>query len=307
MLTAAVDLGGTRVKLGLLREHRILETLSFPSEEKDGLERRLPRIEEAVNRLLGKHRHSGENFDGVGIGFPGIVDCVTNRVISTPKYGDATELDLSAWAEKAWSVPLKMDNDSRLACIGEWKSGAGRGIDDLVMVTLGTGFGSSAVMDSHIVRGRHFQAGILGGHSPVDFDGVSCICGNTGCAEALASSWALPGIVKAQSNEKDAYKGSADYYSLFEAYRSGDSAAEKIVNLSLEVWGAAIVNLIHAYDPQIVILGGGVMKSSDIIIPAIERWISHHAWLSWGMTELRVSQLGDAAALVGASCLFLND
>lgn len=306
MLTLAVDLGGTNVKLGLLRDSQVLEICTFASREEEGLKARLTQIEWEANTLLKNHRHPGENLEGIGMGFPGIVDSRENRVISTPKYQDAVDLDLPGWAGRTWSVPLKMDNDSRLACLGEWKVGAGRGIDDLVMITLGTGFGSSAVMEGRLVRGIHFQAGILGGHSPVDFEGRPCICGNSGCVETLASSWALPGLIK-NHRQEEAYRGDPDYYSLFEAYRRGDPAAKSLVRTSLNAWGAAVVNLIHAYDPRAVILGGGVMKSADIIFPAMKKWIRTHAWLSWGMVEVKTSQLGDRAALVGGSCLFLDN
>jgi len=307
MLTAAIDLGGTKIKLGLLRDHQVLEIRTFPSMEKMGLGNRLPGIEECINSLLRTHRRHGEDFSGIGIGFPGIVNTRENRVLSTPKYKDASELDLNKWAERSWSVPLRMDNDSRLACLGEWKSGAGRGVDDLVIVTFGTGFGSSAVMEGRLIRGAHYQAGILGGHSSVDFKGESCICGNRGCVETLASSWALPGIIGRQRDEPNAYRGDADYYSLFEAYRRGDKAAVKLVDGFMDSWGAALVNLIHAYDPQLVILGGGVMNSGDIILPAMKARIEKYAWLPWGMVELKASVLGDMAALVGGSCLFLED
>jgi len=307
MLTAAIDLGGTRVKLGLLRDHQVLEICSFPSMEEYGLGSRLSQIEECINALLGKHRRHGEALAGIGVGFPGIVDSRQNIVLSTPKYKDALELDLPKWAELNWSVPLKMENDSRLACLGEWKAGAGKGTDDLVMITLGTGFGSSAVMEGRLIRGTHYQAGILGGHSPVDFKGESCICGNRGCVETLASSWALPGIIKMQREDPNVYRGDADYYALFEAFRKGNKAAIKLVDDSLNAWGAALVNLIHAYDPQMVILGGGIMNSGDIILPAMEAWIKKYAWLSWGIVELKASLLGDKAALVGSSCLFLDN
>ncbi len=303
MMILGVDMGGTKIKLGLIKEGEVAGICTIPSRENEGIEQALIRIDEEGEALLSSLGLNKNSLDGIGIGFPGIVDFCNNKVLSTPKYSDAIDFDFNKWVSSNFSIPLRMDNDSRLACLGEWKTGAGRGVDDLIMVTLGTGFGSSAVMNGSLIRGTHFHAGILGGHSPIDFKGAPCVCGNRGCVETLASSWALGSLTETEKDQYP-YHGKADYYSIFKAARAGDPGAGRLASESLNAWGAAVVNLIHAYDPALVVLGGGVMNSGDYIIPVIKTWIEEHAWLSWGMVEIKQSSLGDRAALIGAFSLF---
>lgn len=117
--------------------------------------------------------------------FSGIVDAFSGRIFATPKgkYDDACTLDLPAWSQECFGLPLRIENDARMALLGERHASAAQGFDDVVMVTLGTGVGGAAMMQGRLVRGKHFQGGCLGGHLPARFDGRECICGNIGCVE----------------------------------------------------------------------------------------------------------------------------
>src|SRR5262249_29473232 len=133
--------------------------------------------------------------------FPSLIDSRTGRVLAAyGKYADAPQIDLPQWSRKTLRLPLIIENDARMALLGEWQAGAGRGCDDLVMVTLGTGIGTAALIEGIVVRGRHGQAGVLGGHLTVQQDGRQCTCGNRGCAEAEASTSVLPTLA-AQSRD----------------------------------------------------------------------------------------------------------
>jgi glucokinase len=132
------------------------------------------------------------------------VDSVNKKVLTiNDKYGDVISLDLEKWAFEHFGVPLEIENDTRAALLGEWKFGNGRGYNDVVLMTLGTGIGTSAVIEGKILRGRHFQAGILGGHFIVNPKGKLCNCGNVGCAEAEASTWNLEEIVAEHDKSPD--------------------------------------------------------------------------------------------------------
>src|SRR5262249_54775897 len=141
-------------------------------------------------------QHAQKTFgacDGLAIGFPCIVNTSTNRVLSAlKKYEDATDIDLSAWCRDRLGLDLRIENDARLALLGEHYAGAGRGENSLVMMTLGTGIGTAAIIENRLLRGPHFHAGCLGGHLTVNHHGRLCECGNIGCAESEASRWALP-------------------------------------------------------------------------------------------------------------------
>jgi glucokinase len=203
-----------------------------------------------------------------------------------------------------------MDNDARMALLGEHHAGSAQGSDDVVMMTLGTGIGSATMIRGRLLRGVHFQAGCLGGHLPVNFRGRLCSCGNIGCAEAEASGWSLPGVAR----EWPEYSGSAlsncdplNFEYLFAQAEMGDRVAAEIRQHCLDVWAASAVALVHAYDPEVLVIGGGVMKSSRAILPAIQKHLNQYAWTAWGKPRVCAATLENNAALFGAIPLLLED
>src|SRR5262249_5203514 len=142
--------------------------------------------------------------------------------------------------------------------------------------TLGTGLGASAVIEGRVLRGAHGQAGILGGHLTLRYGGQPCVCGNLGCAEAEASS----AVLRELAEERPEFRASAlageatlDYAAVFRLAANGDACALRLRQHSLEVWSALAVSLIHAYDPERLILGGGIMGSGEVILPAIREYV----------------------------------
>src|ERR1700758_5596544 len=193
----AVDIGGTHATCGLVEDDRILAHETVDLTCISSIREVLSRVGDVFNELIRRQSFSVKHFQGVAVGFPGLVDSRIGRVVSTnKKYDDAPEVDFCAWAHDAFGLPLRIENDARLALLGESYAGAARGFGDVVMMTLGTGIGGVAMIEGRLLRGKHAQAGCLGGHIPVLFDGRPCTCGNIGCAEAEASGWSLPGIVK---------------------------------------------------------------------------------------------------------------
>ncbi|MDR1116100.1 MAG: ROK family protein [Tannerella sp.] len=303
MYSIGIDLGGTVIKAGLIRDGKIIGFKSFDTVSKD-LTPNLPLIENAINRLLCGKKISVSQLSGIGLAFPGIVDPARKTVISTnDKYDDAREMDFAAWINRRWEgVSFRMDNDARAAVTGEWKYGAGRQYENVVMMTLGTGIGTGVVIDGKLLYGKHFQAGSLGGHFVADYRGRICSCGNRGCVEALSSSSFLPKIIREDDSLSEACRKQAESYDfnrLFALRREGNADALAICNKCMDVWAAGIISYIHAYDPEIVILGGGVMQSGDIILPYLQRRIDSLAWCPSGKVHLTVSELGDNAAILG--------
>jgi glucokinase len=159
------------------------------------------------------------------------------------------------------------------------------------------------MIEGKLLRGKHAQAGCLGGHIPAVFNGRPCNCGAIGCAESEAGGWALPGIVQdwpGISQSSLAQYKEVGFKELFEEASRGDSIALAIRDRCLNIWAADAVGLIHAYDPEVVVIGGGVMKSADIIIPYIQSYVHKHAWTPWGKVQVHPAELGNNAALLGA-------
>jgi glucokinase len=299
----AIDLGGTIVKIGLLRQGEILEVNRIDAHLSQGLRNNLPRIQEVIDALLARYQLSSSQLSGVGLAFAGLVNPVESKVISTnKKYDDACGLDLKAWVQEHWNVPFYMDNDARLATVGEWYRGAASGQNNVVMMTIGTGIGTGVIMDGKVLYGQHFQAGSLGGHFVVDYKGRKCNCGNIGCVEALASSFFLSDIIQEHPELSDKFKKEAagyDFKDIFLLAGQGNADALLLRNECMDVWAAAVITCIHAYDPEIIVLGGGIAKSKDVIIPYIKKKVEELAWCPSGKVILTCALLGDGAALIG--------
>ena len=302
MKALAVDLGGSHATCALVENKTILASRTVSADRTTDLRSLLPILAESLKAI--RTAAPGSELSGVVFSFCGLVDSIRGRILSTnAKFDDAPSLDLVAWSRQEFNLPLKMENDARLALLGERYAGAARNCDDVVMITLGTGIGAAAMSEGRLWRGKHSQAGCLGGHLPVAFEGRPCSCGAVGCAEAEASSVSLPDVCHAHpgfSQSSLATETHITFEKLFRHFAQGDRVAQDVTNRCLRVWAANIVGLIHAYDPELVIVGGGVMKSVTHILPFLQAYVQNHAWTPWGKVRVRVSELDNNAALLGA-------
>jgi glucokinase len=303
MLALAIDLGGTHATCALVRDGQILSKQTVSSSGSDELGPMLPRFTSVFRDIVARSGLRVEDCAGVALGFCGLADFDAGRVLSTDeKYADAPGLDLTAWAREDLGLPFRIENDARLALLGERTAGAARGSDDVVMMTLGTGIGGAAMIGGKLLRGKHYQAGCLGGHLTLNPTGRRCTCGATGCAESEASTWALPLLAAAWPGFEDsclAREDTLNFARLFEAADAGDAIGKEIVRHCVNVWAALTVSLIHAYDPEIVVIGGGVMRRAGQLLPAIRKR-AETAWTPWGKVRVEQAECGEDAALLGA-------
>jgi glucokinase len=310
MYSVGIDLGGTIIKIGLTKNGEIINFTTFNAHSSKGLAFHLPDIEREIDKLLDDEVIKSSDLTGIGLAFPGIVNPVEKKVISTNgKYDDACNLPLAEWVRNKWNVDFEIDNDTRLATLGEWKYGAAKGSANMVMMTIGTGIGTGVVIDGTILYGEHFQAGSLGGHFIVDYKARKCTCGNIGCVEALSSSFFLPLIIKENNQVSEYFKKNAtsyDFKQIFELAEAGSQDAIIIRNECMDVWSAGIINYIHAYDPEVIVLGGGVMKSEDTIIPYLKKRVDSLAWCPSGKVKIVASTLGNCTAILGIEHLMVS-
>ncbi|MDQ2840609.1 MAG: ROK family protein [Acidobacteriota bacterium] len=305
MRALAVDVGGSHVSCAAVKDRELLETISVETDSKGRLANLLPALTGTLRNLTERH---GGGFSGIAFGFCGLVDRAEARVVSTNhKYSDATSVDLLSWARLDLDLPLILENDARLALLGERYCGAAQGQDDVVMMTLGTGIGTAALMEGRLVRGKHFQAGCLGGHLTIEIGGRLCSCGARGCFEAEASTYALPDVCRKWPEFESsplAREPRLDFAILFTWADRGDRVAGEIRARCIDIWSACALSLVHAYDPELVVVGGGVMRSSYPILDAIQQHLDEYAWTPWGKVQLGAGALGNNAALLGAVPLF---
>ena len=177
------------------------------------------------------------------------------------------------------------------------------------MVTLGTGMGSAVLLEGRLLRGKNFLAGNLGGHMSIDFEGDLCNCGNKGCVETAGSTWALGANLKKVPGYQDSSlvkEEPLSFKSVFEAAAQGDRVAEELKLRSLEAWSAAIINLLHAYDPEKVIVGGGILESKDEILPFLDKRVKERSWLPETGVPILAAKQTRHAGILGV-CYLLNE
>lgn len=300
----AVDLGGSHAACAVVADREVVAVETVSLESAHGLAGALPAIAGALGRAASRAGVPVSGCAGLAFGFCGLVDSSAGRVLSTnAKYDDAPGLDLPRWCRESLGVPFRLENDARLALLGERHAGAARGTDDAVLMTLGTGVGGAAMIGGRLLRGKHFQAGVLGGHLVADFEGRPCTCGGVGCVEAEASTWALPDLcrqVPGFESSALARGGRLDFEALFARAAEGDTVAVAVRDRCLAVWASGAVAMVHAWDPEVLVVGGGVMRNAAAVLPAIEAHVRRHAWTPWGKVAVRAAALGERAALLGA-------
>jgi glucokinase len=298
-----IDLGGTKIKIAVVDGDKISDSISIDANSHLGFVANIPRLNIEIKNLLKKNK-----ITGIGLATPGVVDSKNFKVLGiNEKYADLVGLDLKKWATDSFNLPFALENDARAALLGEWKYGIGQNCENLLGITLGTGIGTAAIVDGRMLKGKGYIAGNLGGHMVLDRNGLKCNCGNIGCMEAQSSSWSLPSIIKNQagySTSKLKDTPSLDFKTLFTLARENDPYAKEIRDYCLEIWSIGISNLCFAFDPEMVILNGGIMASYQDIIPYIETRINQKNKLKpSGKIKVQMAKNKDTAALFGLQYL----
>lgn len=303
MKTLCVDLGGSRVKLAIVDAGHIEEMRIF------SIDHDRPMCE--VLQTIESQAHSMSLADGcLGIGFayPGIVDVQQQRVMAgNGKYTDAAAIDYGSWARDSFGLPLILSNDAAAAISGEMAYGAGQGYDSAVLMMVGTGIGTAAYSQGNALTGKHGTLGILGGHIAIAHEAPRrCTCGNLGCLEAYAGTWALDGIAREHPGFNSSCLKNAesiDYRALAAGCSTGDSVCQDVFDSVCRALGTGAVNLIHAYDPEILILSGGA-SHIDALRTAIQEYIDTYSWTPWGHVRVVTAKEPEASVVLGLSSLF---
>lgn len=307
MNSIVIDFGGTNIKLALVEKDVITASALIPAYSENGLAPRLGDTEAAIRQLARKRERRLSEFDGIGVAMPGIVNPKLKRVTAIyNKYEDSLHMDLENWCRERFNLEMVMEMDSKSALLGELNYGCGRGFKDAVMIILGTGVGTAVAINGELLTSRNYQAGALGSHISVEVDGRKCTCPNSGCLEANASGWALEHIVREHSCFLDSGlkdETVIDFKVMKKWVDRGDQTAKDVMDHFISVWRTGIVNLIHAYDPELIILSGGVMNYGDDIFNRISQQINKRIWKSCGKVKIRLAENPNESVLLGLNYL----
>ncbi len=310
MRALGIDIGGTRIKAGLVdRQGRILrqtaiETPIDPEEFKQALAA-------LILDLAGRD----EELAGVGIGCKGIIDYETTRIEVLP--GLLRPLEGALLSELVpLRVPVRADNDAKVALAGELLWGAARGRRNVVLLTLGTGVGGAVLAEGKFLRGVGGVAGHLG-HYTLEPDGPVCICGNHGCLEAYFSADAIEaeafravhaGCISLLTDRFKQHPERITCRDVFDAASEGDELARLIRDRATRHLAAAIAGLLHIFDPEIVILGGQIVEAGAALLEPLEREVG---WRTRGLLRrqvpLVVQQMQDRSGVAGAAALIFAE
>ncbi|MDA3958605.1 ROK family protein [Oceanispirochaeta sp.] len=317
-LICGVDLGGTKLSAGLFRQDGTLvgkETVyDHRDEQWDEI---LIIIADLVKRVMRSCSVEPDDILGIGVALAGhihfkkgVIVTVSNFVHNIYDYPFVDKLSVLLPGMR-----IILDNDANAQAFGEFKFGAGRGYHDLVFVTVSTGIGGGIIVNDKMLRGKVGTAGEVG-HTIIDIDSdVKCTCGNYGCAMALASGLFFPELYRRQLRKglkstigiTEASADKMDGQSIEEGMKKGDPICRVIVEDSADVVGSTLYNIYKTLDPELVILGGGLMSFGEDYMNRIQhRFLSHTYEMMAEEMEIKLAETGRDAGLIGAAALVLE-
>jgi glucokinase len=286
-----IDLGGTKIAAAASDECGcILSEIIVPTEAQKGKKQVVLNIVKAIECL----RHSLKStISKIGIGVPGPIDYKKGLVINPPNLPGWKKVNLKEELSKFFKVPIFIDNDANCAALGEALFGAGRRANDFIYITVSTGIGGGIIIDRKIYRGANGAAGEFG-HMVIDPGGYKCGCGNYGDLEAMASGTSI----KTRSGE--------DAMAIHIKAQQGDKKAIKVINETAYYLGIGIANLVNIFNPELVVVGGGLSNMGELLLAPVRKEFNKHA-LSLPKKSVKIvrAKLRARAGLLGAIALCL--
>ncbi len=309
-----VDLGGTKILSGVFSHSlECIGTAKLSTKSQRGVDKVVERIARSAQDAVDEADLTFKQIAGVGIGAPGAVDFDSGTVIFAPNLEGWTDVPLKKELEKVLGVPVFVENDCNVSALGVYVAELKSKPRSMVGIFVGTGIGGGLVIDGELYSGFGHTAGEIG-HMVLEVSGPKCGCGNKGCFEALASRTAIFQQIK--SGIKDGQKtlltemlgdDLADLRSgdLRKAIRKGDKFVDRIIESAAEYIGIATANLVNVLNPEVVVLGGGVMEAlSDEMMSVIVETAKDYAMPgALKGVEIIASKLGDNAGITGAAVL----
>ncbi len=306
----AVDMGGTRFRVALAdASGKLSYRKSHLTRAHEGKEAVISRLTQAVRETM--DHHTREQILAVGFAAPGPLDPRTGVIFTPPNLPGWQDVPLKALLEEQLNLPVYLGNDANLAALGEHHFGAGRGMDNLIYMTVSTGVGGGIIADGRLLLGQDGLAGEVGHMSVAE--GPRCKCGNYGCLEMLASGLAIARIAgeRMEAGEKSSIptfaRGRITAEAVEAAARAGDALARSVLHGAATHLGVGIVNLVHLFNPQAIIIGGGVSQAGEQIFGPVRRIVAERAMPNFRKVQIIPAALGDDVGLYGAVALVVAE
>ncbi|HOX36778.1 MAG TPA: ROK family protein [Candidatus Brocadiia bacterium] len=306
-----IDLGGTNIKSGVMDSSgNVLAKMSSPTPPGRGVDEVVDAICKAMEDISHKAGIGMREVAGVGIGAPGAMDLTQGIIHISPNFPGWIEVPFLEKLKRKISIECVLENDANAAALGEAWAGAGKGAHSVALLTLGTGVGGGVVFKGKPFHG-FTDVGPELGHMILDYNGRLCGCGNKGCLEAYASATAMVLRMKEsiQLGRDSILKNKLETLTakdIYDAAVAGDAAAKENMEMTGVYLGIGITSILHAFNPEIMLLAGGVTAAGEMLLEPIRRTVmSRGMKASWDRTAIRIAALGGDAGLIGAAgCLF---
>jgi len=287
----AIDMGGTHLRGALVdRNGKILAQRKEKTKadtDTDGVVAQICAMVEAVRADTGD-----ASIAGVGLSAPGPIDTRRGIILGGHTIPGTRQLAIRDLLQTQLGLPVAVENDGIAAAVGEGQFGAGQGCMDFVYVSIGTGIGGGGVVNGRPLRGRDGFAGHLG-HMIIHPGGEKCFCGNLGCWEAYGCGVALMKMLAAHGHD--------DFERFVEDALAGAASTTPVIDSYGDIIGLGIVSLIHIFNPETIVIGGGVSRLFDCLLAPISRRVEQSAMVPFQDTPIRKSALADNAGLLGAA------
>jgi len=307
----AIDLGGTKIIAAIISNKGQVMAREYSLTLADeGLEAVINRIFSAMDRLLSQRSINSSQLDSISIAAPGPLDFDKGLLTSPPNLPGWHDIPLRDIVKEKYKVNTFLINDANAAALGEHHFGAGRGVNNLILLTVGTGVGGGIIINGRLYSGTSGSAGEIG-HMTIDVNGPRCNCGNIGCLETLASGTAVAkeAIRRVRQEERSSLieivEGkieniTAEKVSI--AAQGGDSLASEVILKAATYLGVGIANLVNIFNPEIIIIGGRMAKMGDLLLNPARQVVRERAFqLSAQAVQIVPARLGDDAGVLGAA------
>lgn len=313
MYKLGIDLGGTNIVAGVVDEnYNIIATGKVKTNLPRTAEEIIDDMVKAANIAIESAGLKLDDIESMGVGSPGAIDPVHGVVCYANNLG-FNNVPMAKMLKERMGVDFYIENDANAAAFGEYIAGAGRGTNNFIAITLGTGVGGGVIIDGKIYSGSNYAGAELG-HTVIEMTGEMCSCGRQGCWEAYASATALirqtkqamikyPKSVMWELCGGDINK--VDGRTAFDAMRKGDTAGKMVVDKYVEYIAVGVSNNINIFQPDVLCIGGGISKEGDNLIRPIKAFLEgeNYARNIEKNTELKVAELGNDAGIIGAAYL----
>lgn len=315
-LVLGIDLGGTKIRIGIIaRKGELVDARTWPTHGEEGPEAIVRHIVKGAEEILSKHGFSRAAVRSAGIGGPGPINDRTGIVSVMPNLPGWEQFPVRDRLSDGLGVPVRVGNDGNLAALGEHRYGAGKGVRDMVLLALGTGVGGGMIVNHQLCDGATGAAGEVG-HIILNPDGPVCNCGRRGCLEAYCSGHGLERLAEAvvlsgrptlMAEFASQEAVTVNTRIIERAAGEGDPAAKELLAQAARYLGWGIVSLVHIFNPELVVFGGGLVALKDMVIePAIvlarEQVFAQHGE---GL-RFAYAALGDDMVVMGAAALAIE-